>query len=139
MGNTYFSRCSCGFLCFQFYFRRMVLKFQNMKRSPFHKGVRQTNVVVLTFVFMQVFDHLRDIFCCSLVEFIETSNIGEFRRRLQLLFCFLLQLSMGSSLGIYSRLAAYELSPDFFLSSCLHLLTSVLTADCSSTVFTVDF
>lgn len=54
MGNTYFSRCSCGFLCFQFYFRRMVLKFQNMKRSPFHKGVRQTNVVVLTFVFMQV-------------------------------------------------------------------------------------
>ncbi|VVB16033.1 unnamed protein product [Arabis nemorensis] len=38
----------------------------------------------------------------SLVEFIETSNIGEFWRRLQLLFCFLLQLSMGSSLGIYS-------------------------------------
>ncbi|CAH2065804.1 unnamed protein product [Thlaspi arvense] len=38
----------------------------------------------------------------SLMEFIETSNIGEFRRRLQLLFCFLLHLSMGSSLGIYS-------------------------------------
>ncbi|KFK27090.1 hypothetical protein AALP_AA8G332700 [Arabis alpina] len=38
----------------------------------------------------------------SLVEFIETSNIGEFWSRLQLLFCFLLQLSMGSSLGIYS-------------------------------------
>ncbi|EOA33965.1 hypothetical protein CARUB_v10021460mg [Capsella rubella] len=38
----------------------------------------------------------------SLVEFIETSNVGEFKRRLQLLFCFLLQLSLGNSLGIYS-------------------------------------
>ncbi|XP_010470609.1 PREDICTED: midasin-like isoform X2 [Camelina sativa] len=38
----------------------------------------------------------------SLVEFIETSNVGEFKRRLQLLFCFLLQLYLGSSLGMYS-------------------------------------
>ncbi|XP_010530743.1 PREDICTED: midasin-like [Tarenaya hassleriana] len=38
----------------------------------------------------------------SLVEFIETSNICEFRKRLQLLFGFLVHLSMGCSLGIYS-------------------------------------
>lgn len=39
-----------------------MLKFQNLKMSLFHKGVRQTNIVVLTFVFLQVYGPLRDIF-----------------------------------------------------------------------------
>jgi len=33
-----------------------------MKTSPFHKGVHQTNDVVLTFPFLHVFGHLTDIF-----------------------------------------------------------------------------
>ncbi|CAA7023541.1 unnamed protein product [Microthlaspi erraticum] len=51
---------------------------------------------------VEISEHETESISESLVEFIETSNIGEFRRRLQLLFCFLLQLSMGSSLGVYS-------------------------------------
>jgi midasin len=51
---------------------------------------------------VEISEHENESISQSLVEFIETSNVGEFRRRLQLLFCFLLQLSMGSSLGIYS-------------------------------------
>lgn len=43
---------------------------------------------------------------CSLVEFIQTSSVGEFRKRLQLLFSFLGQMSIGSSLGTYSRLVS---------------------------------
>ncbi|KAE8674161.1 Mitochondrial substrate carrier family protein [Hibiscus syriacus] len=39
---------------------------------------------------------------CSLEEFIQTSSIGEFRKRLQLLFAFLGQIVSGRSLGIYS-------------------------------------
>ncbi|XP_040935632.1 midasin isoform X2 [Gossypium hirsutum] len=38
----------------------------------------------------------------SLEEFIQTSSIGEFRKRLQLLFAFLGQIISGRSLGIYS-------------------------------------
>lgn len=38
----------------------------------------------------------------NLVEFIQTSSVGEFRKRLQLLFSFLGQMSIGSSLGTYS-------------------------------------
>ncbi|KAL0877422.1 hypothetical protein Bca101_027127 [Brassica carinata] len=51
---------------------------------------------------VEFLEHENESISQSLVEFIETSNIGEFRRRLELLLCFLLHLSMGSSLGIYS-------------------------------------
>ncbi|XP_024011307.1 midasin [Eutrema salsugineum] len=51
---------------------------------------------------VEISEHENEFISQSLVEFIETSNIGEFRRRLHLLFCFLLQLSMGGSLGMYS-------------------------------------
>ncbi|CAN8238565.1 unnamed protein product [Cochlearia groenlandica] len=51
---------------------------------------------------VEISEHENESISQSLMEFIETSNIGEFRRRLQLLFCFLLQLIMGCSLGIYS-------------------------------------
>ncbi|KAL1208785.1 Midasin [Cardamine amara subsp. amara] len=51
---------------------------------------------------VEISEHENESISQSLVEFIETSNVGEFRRRLQLLFCFLLQLSTGCSLGIYS-------------------------------------
>ncbi|EOA33535.1 hypothetical protein CARUB_v10019643mg [Capsella rubella] len=51
---------------------------------------------------VELSEHENESISQSLVEFIETSNLGEFRRRLQLLFCFLFQLSMGNSLGIYS-------------------------------------
>ncbi|KAF3587614.1 hypothetical protein F2Q69_00030329 [Brassica cretica] len=51
---------------------------------------------------VEFLEHENESISQSLVEFIETSNIGEFKRRLELLLCFLLHLSMGSSLGVYS-------------------------------------
>lgn len=39
-----------------------MLKFRNMKPSLFHKGVHQINIVLLTFVFLQAFSHLSDLF-----------------------------------------------------------------------------
>ncbi|XP_010528473.1 PREDICTED: midasin [Tarenaya hassleriana] len=47
-------------------------------------------------------EHETEFITQSLVEFIETSNVCEFRKRLQLLYGFLLHLRMGCSLGIYS-------------------------------------
>lgn len=40
---------------------------------------------------------------CSLEEFIQTSSIGEFRKRLLLIFAFLGQFVIGRSLEAYSR------------------------------------
>lgn len=40
---------------------------------------------------------------CSLEEFVQTSSVGEFRKRLLLLFAFLGQFVIGRSLGTYSR------------------------------------
>lgn len=39
----------------------------------------------------------------SLEEFMKTSSIGEFRKRLQLMFAFLGQLTAGIRRGCYSR------------------------------------
>ncbi|GAB2222234.1 hypothetical protein Drorol1_Dr00013440 [Drosera rotundifolia] len=52
----------------------------------------------------------------SLEEFIQTSNVGEFRKRLQLILAFLGQVSTGISLGLYT---------DSFKLECKKILYNV--------------
>jgi midasin len=44
------------------------------------------------------------VFCkFSVEEFVQTSSLGEYKRRLHILFAFHGEISAGASLGSYSR------------------------------------
>ncbi|KAH0879683.1 hypothetical protein HID58_067077 [Brassica napus] len=70
---------------------------------------------------VELLEHENESISQSLMEFIETSNIGEFKRRLELLLRFLLHLSMGSARWEYIQvrdcLARDVLNSNLFISA----------------------
>ena len=82
------------------------------------KGKLQTKFSLCSFIldFLTWFCGVTSVFTlvfCSLEEFIQTSSIGEFRKRLQILFAFLGQNHISACLKINSRYNLFPLQLSF--------------------------
>lgn len=103
--------CSCGFLCTLFFNTAHVI-------YQLFKGKLQTKFSLCSFIldFLTWFCGVTSVFAlvfCSLEEFIQTSSIGEFRKRLQILFAFLGQNHISACLKINSRYNLFPLQLSF--------------------------
>jgi hypothetical protein len=59
--------------------------------------------IYLPFLETYIFSNTKMLYKFSVEEFVQTSSLGEYKRRLHILFAFHGEISAGASMGSYSR------------------------------------